>query len=74
MVAVDATNTYVACPFCGGVLELVEDESFVWFGCRRCMRYVRRDKREFVKRYVDYRGKRFDWVGMMAELYRLYKK
>jgi len=52
----------------------VEDESFVWFGCRRCMRYVRRDKREFVKRYVDYRGKRFDWVGMMAELYRLYKK
>jgi RNA polymerase subunit RPABC4/transcription elongation factor Spt4 len=62
------------CPFCGGALELVEDATFVWFGCRRCMRYVKRDKRSVVKRYVDYREKRFDWSGMMAELYQLYKK
>ena len=62
------------CPFCGGALELVEDTTFVWFGCRRCMRYVKRDKKEVVKRHVDYREKRFNWVGMMAELYQLYKK
>jgi len=62
------------CPFCGGVLELVEDESFVWFGCRRCMRYVKREKRTLLKRYVDYRGRRFDWAGMMAELYQLYSR
>jgi hypothetical protein len=38
------------------------------------MRYVRRDKREVVRRYVDYREKRFNWSGMMAELYQLYVK
>jgi len=62
------------CPFCGGVLELVEDELYVWFGCRRCMRYVKRDKREVVKRHVDYREKRFNWSGMMAELYWIYSR
>jgi transcription initiation factor IIE alpha subunit len=60
------------CPFCGGALELVENDNYVWFGCRRCMRYVKREKREVVKRHVDYREKRFDWVGMMAELCHLY--
>jgi tRNA(Ile2) C34 agmatinyltransferase TiaS len=69
LVTVETVNV---CPFCGGVLELVEDESTVWFGCRRCMRYVKRDKREVVKRHVDYREKRFNWSGMMAELYQLY--
>jgi tRNA(Ile2) C34 agmatinyltransferase TiaS len=67
-------ETVSTCPFCGGVLELVEDDTFIWFGCRRCMRYVKRDKRSVVKRHVDYRGKRFNWVSMMAELYRLYVK
>jgi len=70
LIAVETVNI---CPFCGGVLELVEDDRYVWFGCRRCIRYVRRDKRMFVKRYVDYREKRFNWSGMMAELYQLYK-
>jgi transcription initiation factor IIE alpha subunit len=60
------------CPFCGGALELVESDNYVWFGCRRCMRYVKRGKRELVRRFVDYRKKRFDWVGIMAELYSLY--
>jgi hypothetical protein len=60
------------CPFCGGVLELVEDDNYVWFGCRRCMRYVKREKRQIVRRYVDYKKKRFNWSGMMAELYSLY--
>jgi hypothetical protein len=36
------------------------------------MRYVKREKREIVRRFVDYRGRRFNWSGMMAELYRLY--
>ena len=36
------------------------------------MRYVKRVKREIVRRFVDYRGRRFNWSGMMAELYRLY--
>jgi hypothetical protein len=60
------------CPFCGGALELVEDAFFVWFGCRRCMRYVKREKREIVRRFVNYRERRFNWSGMMAELYHLY--
>ncbi len=71
LVTVETVNV---CPFCGGVLELVEDESSVWFGCRRCMRYVKRDKRAVVRRHVDYRERRFSWVGMMAELYELYTK
>jgi len=67
-----SVETVNLCPFCGGVLELVEDEHFVWFGCRRCMRYVKRSKREVVRRFVDYRERKFDWSGMMSELYRLY--
>ncbi len=67
-------ETTTICPFCGSVLELVEDERYVWFGCRRCMRYVKREKREVVKRHVDYRERRFNWVGIMAELYQLYAK
>jgi len=69
LIAVETVNI---CPFCGGVLELVEDDRYVWFGCKRCMRYVRRDKRMLVKRFVDYRERRFDWVGVMAELYQLF--
>ncbi len=71
LIVVETANV---CHFCGGVLELVEDESSVWFGCRRCMRYVKREKRMLVKKFVDYREKRFDWIGIMAELYQLYAK
>jgi len=60
------------CPFCGGALELAENDNYVWFGCRGCMRYVKREKRALIRRFVDYRGKRFNWIGMMAELYHLY--
>ncbi len=67
-------ETVCTCPFCGGALELVEDAYYVWFGCKRCMRYVRREKKQIVRRFVDYRERRFDWVGMMAELYQLYAK
>jgi hypothetical protein len=66
-------KTASVCPFCGGVLELVEDDAFIWFGCSRCMRYVKREKR-IVKKFVDYRERRFDWIGIMAELYQLYAK
>jgi endogenous inhibitor of DNA gyrase (YacG/DUF329 family) len=62
------------CPFCGGALELVEDKRYIWFGCRRCMRYVRREKRQIVRRFVNYRNKTFDWVGIMAELYHIYRR
>jgi hypothetical protein len=74
--AMDLTvvETVNVCPFCGGALELVEDDRYVWFGCRWCMRYVKREKREVVKRHVDYREKRFDWIGIMAELHQLYTK
>ena len=68
----EAVTLVLKCPFCGGALELVENDNYVWFGCRRCMRYVKREKRQIVRRFVGYREKRFDWVGMMAELYRLY--
>ena len=68
----EAVTLALKCPLCGGALELVEDATFVWFGCRRCMRYVKREKRQIVRRYVDYRKKRFNWIGMMAELYHLY--
>jgi hypothetical protein len=60
------------CPFCGGALELAETDNYVWFGCKRCMRYVKREKRQVVRRYVNYRERRFDWIGIMAELYHLY--
>jgi hypothetical protein len=72
--AMDLTETVNICPFCGSVLELMEDATFVWFGCRRCMRYVKREKRQIVKRFVDYKERRFDWIGIMAELYQLYVK
>ena len=68
----EAVTLVLKCPFCGGVLELVEDASHVWFGCMRCMRYVKREKRQIVRRYVDYRGRRFNWSGIITELYRLY--
>jgi hypothetical protein len=71
LIAVETVNV---CPFCGGVLELVEDDRYVWFGCRRCVRYVKREKRMLVKRFVDYRERRFDWIGIMAELHQLYAK
>jgi ssDNA-binding Zn-finger/Zn-ribbon topoisomerase 1 len=67
-------ETLSICPLCGGVLELVENEHYVWFGCKRCARYVKREKRAVVKRYVDYRERRFNWVGMMAELYWIYSR
>jgi hypothetical protein len=68
-------KTANVCHICGvDALELVEDEQYVWFGCKRCMRYVRREKRQIVKMFVDYRGRRFNWSNMMAELYRLYTK
>jgi ssDNA-binding Zn-finger/Zn-ribbon topoisomerase 1 len=46
LIVVETVNK---CPFCGGVLDLVEDARYVWLGCRRCMRYVRREKRTFIK-------------------------
>jgi len=68
----EAVLLHTTCPFCGGALELAENDNYVWFGCRRCVRYVKREKRQIVKRFVDYREKRFNWVSMMAELYHLY--
>jgi RNA polymerase subunit RPABC4/transcription elongation factor Spt4 len=68
---VETVNT---CPFCGDALELVEGASHVWFGCRRCMRYVKREKREMVRRFVNYREKKFNWSGMISELYQLYTR
>jgi RNA polymerase subunit RPABC4/transcription elongation factor Spt4 len=67
-------ETKSICPFCSGALEFVEDEHHVWFGCRRCLRYVKREKRTIIKRYVDYKEKRFNWIGIIAELYSLYVK
>ena len=67
-------ETVDTCPFCGGVLELVEDAAFVWFGCRRCMRYVKREKREIVRRFVNYRERRFNWSDMITELYQIYSR
>jgi len=70
---VNVVKTVNTCPFCGDALELVEDDKFIWFGCRQCMRYVKREKRQIVRRFVDYRRRKFNWSGMMAELYQLYK-
>ncbi len=67
-------ETISKCPFCGSALELVEDAFYIWFGCKWCMRYVRREKRVIVRRFVDYRKRRFNWRGIMAELYQLYVK
>ncbi len=67
-------ETMDTCPFCGGALELVEDATFVWFGCRRCMRYVKREKREIVRRFVNYRERRFNWSDMITELYQIYTR
>jgi transcription initiation factor IIE alpha subunit len=68
----EAVTLVFRCHFCGGALELVENDNYVWFGCKRCMRYVKREKREMVRRFADYRKKKFNWSGMIAELYRLY--
>ncbi|MEM1518634.1 MAG: hypothetical protein QXK71_06275 [Pyrobaculum sp.] len=52
---------------------IVEDESYVWLGCKRCLRYVKRDKRELTRRYVNYKRRFFNWRGLMEELYALYR-
>lgn len=64
----------LTCPFCGGFMEIVEDERYLWFGCRSCMRYVRREKRELVRLYIARRGRGgvFYWREMIDDLYRLY--
>ena len=54
-------------------MEILEDEYYVWFGCRRWLRYVRRGKRELVRRYVDYSARFFNWRGLVEELYALYR-
>jgi len=69
-----AIETSYRCPFCGGALELAEDDYHIWFGCGRCLRYVKREKKGVVRRFVDYRKKRFNWRGMMNELYKLYTR
>ncbi|MGK0550325.1 MAG: hypothetical protein ABWU84_12020 [Pyrobaculum sp.] len=69
----DVITTLLRCPSCGGALEILEDEYYVWFGCRRCLRYVRRGKRELVRRYVDYSARFFNWRGLVEELYALYR-
>jgi uncharacterized protein YlxP (DUF503 family) len=38
------------------------------------MRYVKREKREIVRRFVNYRERRFNWSGMITELYQLYTR
>ncbi len=60
------------CPLCGSAMEIVEDNTYVWFGCKRCLRYVKREKRELARRYVNYSVRLFNWRGLMEELYALY--
>ena len=67
------TYTTYRCPFCRGALVIVEDESYVWLGCKRCLRYVKRDKRELTRRYVNYKRRFFNWRGLVEELYALYR-
>jgi DNA-directed RNA polymerase subunit RPC12/RpoP len=67
-------ETSYKCRFCGGALELAEDSRYLWFGCRRCLRYVKREKMALVRRFVDRRKRRLNWRGMMSELYWLYTK
>lgn len=62
------------CPFCSGAMEILEDEKYVWLGCRRCLRYVKRDKRELTRRYVNYKRRFFNWRRLMAELYAAYRR
>lgn len=61
--------TKFQCPKCGGSLELLEDETYVWLGCKHCMKYVKRNKRDLVRQYVNYRDRTFRWADMMSELY-----
>jgi hypothetical protein len=71
----EAVTLMPKCPFCGGALELVEGASRVWSRLvwMQAVHEIcqEREKRD-VRRFVDYRGRRFNWSGMMAELYRLY--
>ncbi|MEM1568945.1 MAG: hypothetical protein QXI84_10730 [Thermofilaceae archaeon] len=55
-------------------MEIIEDEKYLWFGCRSCMRYVRRRKAELARLYIRRRGRGgfFDWRGMVEELYHIY--
>ncbi|MEM0369790.1 MAG: hypothetical protein QXE80_03730 [Pyrobaculum sp.] len=67
------TYTTYRCPFCGAALAFIEDGEYVWLGCRRCLRYVKRKKSEIVRRYVNYSVRLFNWRGLMEELYALYR-
>jgi uncharacterized paraquat-inducible protein A len=67
-------KTVNKCPFCGCALELVEFPSHIWFGCIRCMRYVKREKRQIMRKFVDYRKRKFKWRQMMSELYYIYRR
>lgn len=74
MTGVEVAQLAVSCPYCGETLEIVEDRSYVWFGCSRCLRYVRREKRELARRYVNYPARFFNWRGLIEELYTLYAR
>lgn len=51
---------------------MLEDKDFVWFGCVNCWRYVKRSKRDLLRRFVDYRSGKFMWSDMLEALYNNY--
>ncbi|MFN7105828.1 MAG: hypothetical protein ACK4M3_04520 [Pyrobaculum sp.] len=71
MEPIELATTY-RCPSCGKPLELLEDRDVVWFGCVNCWKYVRENKRELARRFVDYRGRKFLWSDMLEVLYSNY--
>jgi len=67
-------KTELACPRCGGRLELVEtekDRDVLYLGCPRCLCYVVLFP-SMARWYINRRAMRFDWRRMMRDAYRSY--
>jgi hypothetical protein len=71
---VTIVETAYTCHICNGPLELMEDKHNVWLGCKRCVRYVKRDKIVMMRRFIDRRKRKFYWRQMLDELYYIYTR
>jgi phage FluMu protein Com len=63
--------TEMACPRCGGMLELVENEGALYLGCPRCLCYTYITP-SIARRFFNRQNMRFDWRKMLHAMYLSY--
>jgi hypothetical protein len=64
-------RTEIACPLCGGKLELIENKEALYLGCPRCLCYTYITQYA-TRRFFDRRTMRFNWRRMLYAMYLSY--